>query len=473
MPRNSNLAELLGVLPHQFMKTNNIEQDRYDARLYRDLLEASPELGNLAGQGPATWPALLQDIWAGFYKAGPELVPEEQVETAHRTNRPFVERFLEDQTTAEARLTTVLDELSAGLATLATGRKLLEEIKERPELKQALEQAEEALQTGEDGNEEMAAGFIAQAQQALQQAAREVRRAVRVAAEAGQEKAQELQQALAGWGLEPGDLQRVPLGERLKLAERLTGPRLKRLADLVGRFRNLARARQKEKLKKERDEIHGITIGADLGRVLPAELAMLKNPLRRMDFYRRYTEKQLLQYELRAKEKLGRGPVICLIDASGSMAGAPMDWAIAVALGLLDTATRQRRRTAVIFFDTRVLAEYEFAPGERDIEKIIAIATTGTAGGTDYEPALERARKLILESKYEKADIVMVTDGICRVSENFLEDFLLNKKLYNFRTWSVLIGYGSAEELKRWSDQVWSVRQPTDEVAGEVFEQVY
>jgi uncharacterized protein with von Willebrand factor type A (vWA) domain len=440
--------------------------------LYRDLLNASGELQNLVKESPATtFPALLQDIWAGFYKAAPELVPEKHVDPAYQANRPFIERFLEDKTTAEARITTMLDELSAGVATIETGRKFLEEIKQRPELQKALEKASAAME--ENQPSAVKEVLVDQAQQILKQSAREVRRAVRAAAEAGKEKAEELQQVLAGWGLEPGDLKRVPMEERLKLAERLTGPKLKKLADLVGRFRNLARVRQKEKLKKERDELHGITVGADLSRVLPAELAMIKHPLRRLDFYRRFTEGQLLQYELRTKEKLGRGPIICLVDASGSMSGERMDWAVAVTLALLDTATRQKRRAAVIIFNTRVLAEYEFGPGERDIEKFVAIATTGANGGTEYFPALARAVELINTINYEKADVMMVTDGACRVPDDFLQNFLISKKTLNFRVWSVLIGHDSPQELTRWSDRVWQTARPSEEVAGEIFEEVW
>ncbi|MGB9661366.1 MAG: VWA domain-containing protein [Moorellaceae bacterium] len=473
MSRHSDLAELLGVSPRQLAKTNAIEQDRYDARLYRDLLNASRELQDLAGRGTATWPALLQDIWAAFYKAAPELVPEEQMDLAHRTNRPFAERLLEDKTTAETRLITMLDELSAGIATVEAGKRLLEEIQKRPELQQAMEQAEQTLQAQDQGDEEQAQVLLQQATQGLQQAARELRRAVRQAVEAGREKAQEVQQVLGGWGLEPADLQRVPLAERLKLVERLTSYDMKRLADLIGRFRNLAKTRQKEKLKKERDELHGITIGADLGRVLPAELAMLRHPLRRLDFYRRFTEKQLLQYELRTREPQGRGPMIVLVDASGSMYGHKMDWASAVALALVDTAIRQKRRAAVIHFNTQIIQEVEFELGKKELEKFISVATVGSSGGTDYTPPLLRAVELILNVGYEKADICMITDGECKLDHEILKEFLEVKKRHNFRCWSVLIGARTSQELQKWSDRVWAIPNLSDEVAGELFEAVY
>ena len=201
---------------------------------------------------------------------------------------------------------------------------------------------------------------------------------------------------------------------------------------------------------------------------------MCSSDLRRLDFYRRYTEAQLLEYELRAEERKGRGPMVVLVDCSGSMSGQPLDWAVAVALGLADTAARQRRWTTVVFFDTRILAEVEFAPGEKDAHKIVQVATVGVAGGTDYEPALARAReKIASATQYRQADVVMITDGVCRVGDEFLAEFLEAKRRLEFRVWSVLVGQDPYGELKRWSDRVWTVGRLTDEVAGDVFEEVY
>jgi uncharacterized protein with von Willebrand factor type A (vWA) domain len=225
-------------------------------------------------------------------------------------------------------------------------------------------------------------------------------------------------------------------------------------------------------VKKERDEIHSIKTGADLEHVLPQELASLRHPTLKLDFYRKYTERSLLQYDLKTREPKGRGPIVVCIDISGSMNGQPLDWAIAVALGMVDTAARQKRRCKVIFFDTQVKKEIEFKPGERDIHKIMDIAETGAAGGTDYEPALRAAQKDIETTNYKNADVVMVTDGFCRVSAEFLDSFCGRKKIMEFKCYTILIG-SDAEGLKKWSDRVWLVSKLDDETAGELFEDVY
>lgn len=474
-PESLDFEQLFGLSTKDVKKAmnveNNLSMDTYDKRTYRELQEASGELRGISREGEAAFDALLNDIWGTYYKADPELTPEEKVSPDYKANRPYLETLLSDPATEQARVITMLDELSAGLATIEAGKKLRQEIDSRPELKKAMQQANEAVEAQDEGQgSEMAE----QVRQALQQHARDVRRAIKAAVEAGKEKADQVNGLLAGWGMEPGDLKSVPIGERMKLVERLNGPNLKKAAAMVGRFRNLARARQKEKLKKQRDEIHGITVGSDLPHVLPAELGTLNDPVMRLDFFRKYTENQLLQYELTNREKQGRGPMIVLVDRSGSMSGYPMDWAAATALALADTAARQKRQTLIAYFDTRIQKQIELKPGERDINKMVEIATVGAGGGTDYQPALALAMERIMGAKnYRQADVVMITDGLCQLPEDFLTKFKAAKKEKGFRCWSVLIGSDPWGELKKWSDETWPVRSLTEDVAGDVFERVY
>jgi hypothetical protein len=129
------------------LPTQNLEHDRYDSRLWRELLEASGELEGLARSegAPPTFAALLNDLFLSYFKAQPNLLPEEGVEPRHRhANRPFVERALEDPDTYRARAATRLDVASSGLAALAAGERLLEEVSNRPDLTGFFDRAGEA-----------------------------------------------------------------------------------------------------------------------------------------------------------------------------------------------------------------------------------------------------------------------------------------------------------------------------------------
>jgi uncharacterized protein with von Willebrand factor type A (vWA) domain len=475
---DQDLGNLLGSFQPQ---SNVIKQDRVDKGIYKELMSASSELQTLSTQGlehSVAWTDLLRDMWASFYKADPCLADKSLIDLSHQLNRPIMERVLEDPETDQTRTTTMLDDLSAGLATLGAGQRLLQEIEDRPELKEAFKKVDAAKQLEEfnngsgTGNEEHTAEeLVQQAEQQLQQHARDLRRAVRESIEAGQQKAEEGVHALSGWGIDTKDLTSVSLHDRLELVKKLTTPRMKKITDAIGRLRNLARARQKSRVKHDRDEIYSLTQGADLDRVLPTELAALNHPARRLDFFRRFTERGLSQYDLQAKKALGRGPIISCVDVSGSMMqGERMEWAIGTTLALLDTAIRQKRRMAVIFFDSQVKKRIDF--DKLDIGKMMEVATMGsTGGGTSFDAPLQEGLNIIKEIGFQKADIVLITDGCCRLAN--LQSIMDQKEKLGVRICSVLIGSTDGEDMKLWSDHVWAVSRITDEVAGDIFAEVF
>ncbi|MDP9488011.1 MAG: hypothetical protein M3Q49_19845, partial [Actinomycetota bacterium] len=155
-----------------------------------------------------------------------------------------------------------------------------------------------------------------------------------------------------------------------------------------------------------------------------------------------------------------------------------MEWATAVSLGLVDLAAGRggspRRASAVLFFNARVTHEVRFAPGERDARKLLDVATVRAGGGTSYEPVIARALEIARESEYEGADLVLVTDELCRVDEGFLKGFLEEKERRKMRLLSVVVGYASSGELARYSDRVWALTDLAGPAslmgaAGEVF----
>lgn len=495
---------------------NNVAHDRFDHRLYSELHEACEAIRKLAGRQEAfeTFPELLSDFFYSFYKAAPRLIEADGVQQrSSRANRPFVERLLEDDQTRQTRLHTRLDDMSAALAALAAGEKVLEEIESRPELADFIQRATAPLEDdgtknagtkeeeddgpgqqepAEDGSEDSDRKKKGPPEQPAPPAAppRDLRRAVRAAAEAGAEDAEATEEALDGWGLTPADLARVPLGERIELARSLRNPRFKRLFDLVGRMRNLARAQSSQKVRSRQDEIHSVELSGDLSRLLPAELAAglaSSSRARKLDFYRRFIEGEVLSYELTADEPQAKEPIVAAIDCSASMEGHKMEWATAVCLALVDLAggagngagSSGRRPVALVFFNEAVKKVVRFPPSElRDPSKLLEVATVGASGGTRYEPAWEALFGLRGEHAYESgADMLFVTDGLCRVSEPFAGWIREEKTRTGTTVYSVLIGSQDTHELERYSDQVWSTRDlaaagTPGEIAGEVFDRL-
>jgi uncharacterized protein with von Willebrand factor type A (vWA) domain len=195
------------------------------------------------------------------------------------------------------------------------------------------------------------------------------------------------------------------------LAARLkSDARLKQIALLAGRFKRIAASKRREKLKHGADEIAEIEQGADLGRLLPSELVKLSHPALRASFMRSLLERQAMQYQLIGHEPLGKGPLVVVLDKSGSMDGPRDVWATALTLALLEQAQRERRMFAFVAFDYRVKYEAVVKPGEPLPEEALF---TACSGGTEIAVALQRGLELIQanEGGLKKADIVLVTDG--------------------------------------------------------------
>lgn len=479
---------------------NNVGLDRYDARLFRELLEAESELRALTGSGeagkvaPATFGPLLLDLFTSFYKMVPEMLDPTSVDPAHlRANRPFVQRLREDEETMIARLTTCMDEVASGLATIEAGKKILDELRRRPDLRKWMDRQTEhepPTQTtppeppaedppdaptpeasgsaspepsGEDGP--YALGTAPATPPAVDPApAAGLRASVRAATRAASAEAGEHAVALRGWGLTPKDLRVVPLGERLELARNLRTRRMKDLADLLGRMRNQRKATERRNVRANRDEVHSIETSGDLSRALPSEIAGAfgsKNPLRRRDFYRRLSERSVLSHSLRTDKPVGRGPIVAMIDSSFSMSGEPIEWASAVALALAHAASGGpagcgARRVHAMFFNAKIVLEVELAPGEKDARKFLALGTVDASGGTEYVPPITRALEIVAGGAGEStADLLLVTDGLCELPEDFAARLAAEKATKGFKLVSVLVGENAAAgSLEPFSDRI-------------------
>ena len=77
----------------------------------------------------------------------------------------------------------------------------------------------------------------------------------------------------------------------------------------------------------------------------------------------------------------------------------------------------------------------------------------GFDGGTDFETPLKRALKIIAEHPaYEKADVLMISDGDCQVSETFIQHLQERKAALDCMVYSVLCNGKRVEDA--FSDEV-------------------
>ncbi len=210
-------------------------------------------------------------------------------------------------------------------------------------------------------------------------------------------------------------------------------------------------------------DLLGIHLSNDLVRLLPSELSLIHNKHLRSYFHAKYIENRLSTYLLSDRDedldpgdrnsKETEGPIILCIDTSSSMKGLPESLAKASALYLLKEAQKRGRKVYIIAFSGEgALREFELAQSSDGVERALEFFKWEFYGGTDYLTPMRRSIELIERSSYRKADLLMISDGIVKVPEEFTEYVERVKKRLKFRVYSLIINSKDVENF--FSDKV-------------------
>jgi uncharacterized protein with von Willebrand factor type A (vWA) domain len=277
-----------------------------------------------------------------------------------------------------------------------------------------------------------------------------------------------------GWDDSPGSQGKGgSLEDKLRLARAvLKNPKLVRIAKLAGRMKTIANRKRRSRTVDIGTTVHSIGTGNDLELVLPTELVKLALPVTRPLFARDYSERTLLQYRKGGKERTGRGPIVVCLDSSGSMEGALEEWSKAVAIALLTIAAKEKRTCRILHFTNRVERVDDFERGKPDPAKLVASMESFYGGGTNWARPLDSAVEIIRsEAGFKRADIVLITDGECAVSDPWLEEFRKRQREFQFSTFGILLGRSDKRSLERVTDRLVTIDNLADDSAVEtVFE---
>lgn len=289
-----------------------------------------------------------------------------------------------------------------------------------------------------------------------------VRTALRAGIEAAQKSIDDAQDALNafGWGTGTGgeNVHHSP-AVAVELARRVASSEtLKKIVALAGRLTMIARAKRASRSPYARSEVVGLEPTGNIERLLPCELVALADPLSTAALYRKLLEHSALGYQVQGKEAEGKGPIVVVIDQSGSMTEADRDvWAKAVALALLDAARAEKRAFGVVLYNGGVVASQLFPhPAESDPRAILELLSSAPAGGTDYAPAIGKALDFIeTAGSFKRADVVHITDGSARADG--APAARARAKAIGCHLFGIGIGrIGSA--LNAWSDDATEIR---------------
>ncbi|MGF0165954.1 VWA domain-containing protein [Streptomyces koyangensis] len=476
------MADSTGQEPAEPGHTGAVAADPYDRIAWRDLYAQSAALRELA-DGLAARHAhttdLLADAFLAAYLAAPRVREAAEMAPSRLFNRQVVAELTASPGFAVLRRETAGDPYAAALAVLAQApalRLLLdrtEPVRETAQQAGATAGALGAGATSADGAagsasaraaasapdttaEQAVTRAEAAARQALEAAGPGIRATARTATAQAVRVTREEAALMRAWGVGHGELERMPYEQRARLAERLRSSRLARWAELIGRFRQMADGERARKVENATGELIGVTLGDDLSRVLPSELAHLGLPELRAVFAARYAAGELMLYDSRGEQATGQGAVVACVDTSHSMyeegpGGITREaWSKACALALLDQARHARRDFVGILFSAADKLQVFRFPADRPapVERVLEFAETFLGGGTSYQRPLSAAADLLSEEFDTEArgrgDIVLITDDECGVTEEWTRDWLKAKRRLDFRLFGLAVGAPTA-----------------------------
>lgn len=208
---------------------------------------------------------------------------------------------------------------------------------------------------------------------------------------------------------------------------------LMKLTKLAGHFAGVGSGKARRRRAGGSWETVGIERGGldEIARALPEELLGLVMPELEPAMYKALTEESVLVEEVIGTTPQTKGPVVCVVDESGSMEGDRIFFARAVALAMFMRCRKERRPFAVVLFDYKTRRwEYpkphtvQLNPSSAESGFGLEWLETFSGGGTNIDRALDDAHKFIKSSKgaMRKADIVLVTDGECEGWDHRLKE---------------------------------------------------
>lgn len=231
--------------------------------------------------------------------------------------------------------------------------------------------------------------------------------------------------------------------QKLELAKRMgQNETLRRIAELAGRMVAVALEVQRTRTQEVEEEIQDLVLGRDLDKLAPSDLALLgaTNPLLKKLFYIRYAQATLAEFVLDGLDVEGRGPIIIAVDNSGSMGGQKEVWSKAVLFALLRVAQDQKRDVVVLHFDEDISRTDKFENGKMQMRDLLDTLEFFSGGGTNFNSWMEAAITQAGRSRFDKADVVVITDGYGHIAPDVASRWNAFRKARAMQAYCVLIG---------------------------------
>lgn len=223
-------------------------------------------------------------------------------------------------------------------------------------------------------------------------------------------------------------------------------------------------------------EVHGLTLSDDISRMIPAEAATLGHPVLKYLWHARRIEHALLTYRVQGvmaervssesdvmteverpkpPPKAERGPIIVCLDTSGSMHGEPEIVAKAIVLEALRVAHAEKRACYLYSFSgPSDVAEHELKLTVQGLADFLKFLACSFHGGTDVAEPIGRAIKRLQDSSWQKADVVIISDGEFSVARETVLLVKNSQEKLHLRVHGLLVSSANSSAMTALCNQV-------------------
>ena len=493
------------------LKSTKIEQ-----AIFEDLSSDCEELSEYEAKGKdklKTFGSLINDVFQSVYGIIPRYTDEGDMSALSKSfNKGILENLMADDNYSSVKSVCEGKELPAIGATEEFTEKLLlnldsimrkttggkgkvDALNEMEKSKQELlEQLSALLKKREDLPEDQgeaverkivnkANGFLSKNEQiqmyanlienGLKQNGRGIKDAIAVSMQAALERANSVKNAVMAWGNGDALMQKNPVNTEI-LKRTSKSHKLRYIASFLGRYKEMLNSKRLAGYTYGRGEKYDIEYGNNISKALTSEVAMLSTPELMPLFLKKYQQKGLKQYRRRELEYKGKGDIIVCLDESGSTFGENQAYGMAVAMVLYQLCRVNKSNFALVHFASDIKTDFFSRDEEVPALRILDCAETFLDGGTDFEKPLREAFALTGSGKMDKPDIVFITDGICDVSDAFLDLLEEFKADTGAKLTGILLDEGDCFEfsLQKFSDKVYRTSELLkDEIVESVIEE--
>ena len=275
--------------------------------------------------------------------------------------------------------------------------------------------------------------------------------------EKAQQEAQDIQEAMSnlagdheGFGVRLDDVkQKQALAQRLRKNKRLV-----QLAQKLGGLKQSWTKRLRAKNQRSSySDIVGAKMTDDVTKAFPSEIALAATTKGKALFALKYSQKTILSKDFEAKTKeVDRGPVVMYVDISGSMAGSSELWSKAITYVIAEQCSKDNREIQVHLFDTGINQSIILEPRSGSSEEVLQFLMAWfTRGGTSFDQIMKHAYSRA--DIDPKADMLIITDGECQVTDATVRKFNLFKDSKKLDVHAFCIGKAS-NSLTKFCDTV-------------------